>query len=68
MPNEQGSVKRNRYNASIVQRASTLTILLTAGLTYWLTGWFGAALVRRRGLLACLLQSAGPLRLAARQL
>ena len=45
MPNEHGTEARNRYNTSVVSKASTLTILVTSGLTYWFSGWFGAALV-----------------------
>lgn len=44
MPNEHGTEARNRYNTSVVSKASTLTILVTSGLTYWFSGWFGAAL------------------------
>lgn len=46
MPNDHQTSQRNAYNSSVVQRASAITILLTSGLTYWLTGFFGAAMVR----------------------
>ena len=32
-----------KYNARNVGLSSTITLLGTAGLTYWITGFFGAA-------------------------
>lgn len=45
MPNEAGCRHRHQSNADAAGKAVTITILGTAGATYLLTGFFGAAMV-----------------------